>query len=54
MSIHIGAEPGQIAERVLFPGDPLRARWIAQNFLQDATCYSEVRGNARLHRDLSR
>ena len=44
MSIHIGAEPGQIAERVLFPGDPLRARWIAQQFLTEATCYTEVRG----------
>ena len=44
MSIHIGAEPGQIAERVLFPGDPLRARWIAEHFLEAATCYTEVRG----------
>ncbi len=43
MSIHIAAEPGQIAPRVLMPGDPLRARWIADNFLDDATCYSEVR-----------
>ncbi|HEX6077324.1 MAG TPA: purine-nucleoside phosphorylase [Micromonosporaceae bacterium] len=44
MSTHIGAKPGEIAERVLFPGDPLRARWIAETFLSDATCYSEVRG----------
>ena len=44
MSTHIGAEPGQIAPTVLLPGDPLRARWIAENFLDDATCYSEVRG----------
>ena len=44
MSTHIGAEPGQIAPHVLMPGDPLRARWIAENFLEDATCYSEVRG----------
>lgn len=44
MSIHIGAEPGQIAERVLFPGDPLRAKWIAENFFTDAVCYTEVRG----------
>ena len=44
MSTHIGAEPGQIAERVLMPGDPLRAKWIAETFLEDATCYSEVRG----------
>lgn len=44
MSTHIGAEPGQIAPTVLLPGDPLRARWIAETFLEDATCYTEVRG----------
>ena len=43
MSTHIGAEPGQIAERVLMPGDPLRAKWIAETFLEDAVCYSTVR-----------
>ena len=44
MSTHIGAGPGQIAPTVLLPGDPLRARWIAETFLDDAACYSEVRG----------
>jgi purine-nucleoside phosphorylase len=44
MSIHIGAQPGEIAPTVLLPGDPLRARWIAETFLEDARCYSEVRG----------
>ena len=44
MSTHIGAEPGEIAPVVLMPGDPLRARWIAETFLEDAKCYSEVRG----------
>lgn len=44
MSTHIGAQPGQIAPVVLMPGDPLRARWIAETFLEDAECYSEVRG----------
>ena len=44
MSTHIGARPGQIAPTVLLPGDPLRARWIAENFLDDAVCHSEVRG----------
>ncbi len=44
MSTHIGAEPGQIAPVVLFPGDPLRAKWIAEQFLEDVECYSEVRG----------
>jgi purine-nucleoside phosphorylase len=44
MSAHIGAEPGDIAPHVLMPGDPLRARWIAETFLEDARCYTEVRG----------
>ena len=44
MSTHIGAQPGEIAPRVLLPGDPLRAKWIAETFLEEATCYSEVRG----------
>ena len=44
MSVHIGAQPGEIAERVLLPGDPMRAKWIAETFLQDATCYTTVRG----------
>ncbi len=44
MSTHIAASPGEIAPHVLMPGDPLRARWIAETFLDDATCYSEVRG----------
>jgi purine-nucleoside phosphorylase len=43
MSTHIGAEPGQIAPRVLLPGDPLRAKWIAETYLKDAICYSTVR-----------
>ncbi|MFL6062053.1 MAG: purine-nucleoside phosphorylase [Marmoricola sp.] len=44
MSTHIGAAPGQVAPTVLLPGDPLRARWIAETFLDDAACYTEVRG----------
>jgi purine-nucleoside phosphorylase len=43
MSIHIAAEKGQIAPRVLFPGDPARAKWIAETFLTDAKCYTEIR-----------
>jgi purine-nucleoside phosphorylase len=43
MSTHIGAQPGDIAERVLMPGDPLRAKWIAETYLEGATCYSTVR-----------
>ena len=44
MSTHIGARPGDIAPLVLLPGDPLRARWIAETFLEDARLYTEVRG----------
>jgi purine-nucleoside phosphorylase len=44
VSTHIGAEAGAIAPHVLLPGDPLRARWIAETFLDDPVCYSEVRG----------
>ncbi len=44
MSTHIAAQPGDIAPLVLMPGDPLRAKWIAETFLDDARCYSEVRG----------
>ncbi len=43
MSTHIGAQPGEIAPRVLLPGDPLRAKWIAETYLEDAECYSTVR-----------
>ncbi|MGV6838611.1 MAG: purine-nucleoside phosphorylase [Planktomarina sp.] len=44
MTIHIGANPGDIAETVLMPGDPLRAKWAAETFLEDAVCINEVRG----------
>ena len=44
MSTHIGAKPGDIAPLVLLPGDPLRARWIAESILEDARCYTDVRG----------
>lgn len=43
MSTHIAAAPGEIAETVLLPGDPLRAEWIAATYLDDVTCYSRVR-----------
>ncbi|MBM7563123.1 purine-nucleoside phosphorylase [Paenibacillus sacheonensis] len=44
MSIHINAKQGDIAETILLPGDPLRAQYIAENFLEDASCYNQVRG----------
>jgi purine-nucleoside phosphorylase len=43
-STHIGAGAGEIAPVVLMPGDPLRAKWIAETFLEEARCYTEVRG----------
>lgn len=43
MSIHIGANENQIADTVLLPGDPLRAKYIAETFLEGAECYNEVR-----------
>jgi purine-nucleoside phosphorylase len=44
MSLHIGAKPGEIAETVLLPGDPYRAKWAAETFLKGAVCVNEVRG----------
>lgn len=44
MTIHIGAQPGEIAETVLMPGDPYRAKWAAETFLDDAKLVNEVRG----------
>jgi purine-nucleoside phosphorylase len=44
MSIHISAEPGQIAETVLISGDPLRIKFMAERFLTDVICFNEVRG----------
>ena len=43
MSMHIAAQPGEIAERVLIPGDPLRARHIAEHFLDGAKEYNHIR-----------
>ncbi len=44
MTIHIGAKPGDIAETVLMPGDPMRAKWAAERFLDNSRCVNEVRG----------
>jgi purine-nucleoside phosphorylase len=44
VSIHIGAKQGQIAPTILLPGDPLRAKHIAETMLEDVFCYNEVRG----------
>ncbi|MBO9406353.1 purine-nucleoside phosphorylase [Shimia sp. R9_1] len=44
MTVHIGAQPGDIAETVLLPGDPYRAKWAAENFLSDVKLINEVRG----------
>jgi purine-nucleoside phosphorylase len=44
MTVHIGAKPGDIAETVLLPGDPYRAKWAAETFLKDAVLVNQVRG----------
>ena len=44
MTFHIGAKPGDIAETVLLPGDPYRARWAAQTYLENPVLVNEVRG----------
>jgi len=43
MSIHIAAKAHEIADTVLLPGDPLRAKYIAENFLENPVLYNEVR-----------
>ncbi len=44
MSLHISAKPGEIAETVLLPGDPYRAKWAAETFLEGAVCINQTRG----------
>ena len=44
MSVHIAAKNGEIADTILLPGDPKRAKWIAENFLENAVCYTDIRG----------
>ena len=45
MSTHINAaNKNDIAESILLPGDPLRAKFIAENFLDSPKCYNEIRG----------
>ena len=43
-TFHNEAEPGSIAKTVLMPGDPLRAKHIAETYLENAACYNKVRG----------
>jgi len=43
-SLHLEAKVGEIAETVLMPGDPLRAKHVAETMLEDAVCYNKVRG----------
>jgi purine-nucleoside phosphorylase len=43
MSIHIAAKEGEIAETILLPGDPLRAKFVAENFLEKPVQYTSVR-----------
>ncbi len=40
---HNGAQEGQIAKTVLMPGDPLRAKFIAETYLENPVCFNQVR-----------
>src|ERR671910_2470157 len=42
--VHVRAEPGDFAESVLLPGDPLRAKYIAETFFEDAKLVTQERG----------
>jgi len=44
VSIHINAKPGDVAEKILLPGDPRRAKFIAETLFDDPVCFNEVRG----------
>ena len=44
MSVHISAKPGDVAEKILLPGDPRRAKFIAETLFDDPVCFNEVRG----------
>ena len=44
MTIHIGAKNDEIADTVLLPGDPMRAKWAAENFLTSPRLVNKVRG----------
>ena len=52
MTIHIGAEPGQIAETVLMPGDPYRARWAAETFLEGVELVEKLHNSSMERRSL--
>src|SRR5690625_563103 len=44
MSVHIGAKVGEIADSILLPGDPLRAKFIADTYLENVIQYNDIRG----------
>ncbi len=44
MTPHISAKKGEVAQSILLPGDPLRAKWIAETFFDKPKCFSETRG----------
>lgn len=44
MSVHISAAKDEVADKILLPGDPLRAEFIAKKYLENPKCYNNVRG----------
>ena len=49
---HTMKQKREIAKRVLMPGDPLRAKYIAEHFLEDAVCFNTVRNMLGIHGNL--
>lgn len=47
MTIHIGATIDEIADTVLLPGDPMRAKWAAEQFLTSPRLVNQVRGDRK-------
>lgn len=47
MSNHIAAKPGEIAKTVLMPGDPLRSKYIAEHYLENARLVNNIPGGCR-------
>ena len=49
---HISAKPGDFAKTVLMPGDPLRAKYVAENFLENAVLVNQGKRHKRIHGNL--
>jgi purine-nucleoside phosphorylase len=50
MGIHLDARVGEIAESILLPGDPLRAKFLAEKYFENPVCHNQIRGMLGLYR----